>query len=116
MGAYDITKAMLIGEITTGLLGGFINSDYMVGNLAIKDMESNSWWSLSGNPAFSTIQPDNAYYNLYADVIFEVSSNTVYGVPYSDRFGTGPLVNTVNYNGTPINYWTIDIGAPLGTP
>lgn len=113
LGAYDTTKAMLIGEITTGLLGGFVNSDYKVGNLAIKNMVSNDWWSLSGNPAFSTIQPDNAYYNPYADVIFEASGNTVYGVPYSDRFGTGPLVNTVNYNGTPINYWTIDIGAPL---
>lgn len=113
LGAFDTTKAMLIGEITTGLLGGFINSDYKVGGQAIKDMESNSWWSLSGNPAFSTIQPDNAYYNLFANVIFNASNNTVYGVPYSDRFGTGPLVNTVNYNGTPINYWTIDIGSPL---
>lgn len=115
LGAYDTTKAMLIGEITTGLLGGFVNSDYKVGGVAIKDMESNSWWSLSGNPAFATIQPDNAYYNPYANVIFETSGNTVYGVPYSDRFGSGPLVNTVNYNGTPINYWTVDIGAPLGS-
>jgi len=111
--AYTTTVGMFIGEVTTGLLGGFFNSDYEVQGVAIKDMYSNQWWSLDPIVAFSTLQPDNEYYNIYAEVIFDKSGNTVYGVPYSDRFGQGPLVNTVEYEGTPVNYWVVDIGAPL---
>jgi hypothetical protein len=101
-----------IGEVTTGLLGGFFNSDYQVGGVYIKNMYSNQWWSLNPIVAFSTIQPQNPYYNIYAQVIFDTSHNTVYGVPYSDRFGSGPLVNTVFYNGKNVNYWVLCVGAP----
>ncbi len=113
--AYATTRNMFIGEITTGLLGGFLNSGHTSGGEAIKDMSSNQWWSLQPLVAFSQIQPDNEYYNTYADVIFQKSGNTVYGVPYSDRFGSGPLVNTVKYNGSDVNYWIVGVGAPLST-
>ncbi len=113
--AYNTTISMFIGEVTTGLLGGFFNSDYQPGGVppAIKNMASNQWWSLNPIVAFSKIQPLNPFYNIYAQVIFDASNNTVYGVPFSDRFGTGPLVNTVNFNNTPVNYWVLGIGAPL---
>jgi hypothetical protein len=113
LGAYDITRAMFIGEVTTGLLGGFFNSDYQVGGVALKDMYSNQWWSLNPIKAFFQIQPLNQFYNVYANVIFEESGNTVYGVPYSDRFGAGPLVNTVYYQGSNVNYWVLGVGAPI---
>ena len=107
-----------IGEITTGLLGGFYNSDYQVNGVALKNMPSNQWWSLNPIVAYQKIQPQNPYYNPYAGVIFGTSGNTVYGVPYSDRFGTGPDVNAVNYPSPGgvtyyVNYWKIGIGAPL---
>lgn len=111
--AYDTTRKMFVGEVTTGLLGGFFNSDYQVNGEYIKNMYSNQWWSLNPIVAYSTIQPSNPYYNIYAAVIFDKSSNSVYGVPYSDRFGSGPLVNTVQYNGASVNYWVLGIGAPL---
>lgn len=115
LGAYNTTLSMIIGEITTGLLGGFFNSDYKTPSMekAIKNMDSNDWWSLNPIVAYSTIQPLHKYYNIYAQVIFDKSNNTVYGVPYSDRFGQGPLVNTVLFDGKSINYWKVGIGAPL---
>jgi hypothetical protein len=116
LGAYSTTVAMFIGEVTTGLLGGFFNSNYVPSgqSTAIKDMASNSWWSLNPIVGYATIQPSNQYYNVYAGIIFNASGNTVYGVPYSDRFGSGPLVNTVYYNGSNVGYWTVGVGAPLG--
>lgn len=107
-----------IGEITTGLLGGFYNSDYQVNGVALKNMPSHQWWSLNPIVAYQKIQPQNPYYNPYSGVIFNTSGNTVYGVPYTDRFGTGPDVNSVNYPSPDgvtyyVNYWVMGIGAPL---
>ncbi|MHB8067832.1 MAG: hypothetical protein ACYDIC_08025 [Desulfobaccales bacterium] len=81
--AYDTTISMFIGEVTTGLLGGFFNSDYQPGGVppAIKNMVSNDWLNLNPIVAFSKIQPLNPFYNIYAQVIFDASNNTVYGVP-----------------------------------
>ncbi len=104
----------IIGEITTGVLGGFFNSNYVPSgsSTAIKDMASHQWWALNPIVAYSQIQ-SFPYYNVYAKVIFTISNNTVYGVPYSDRFGTGPLVNSVSYGGKNVATWVIGIGAPL---
>jgi hypothetical protein len=114
--AYFTTQNLFIGEVATGLLGGFFNSDYKVGSVAIKDMPSYQWWTLNPMVAFSTIQPAHPFYSLYSGVIYDLSKNTVYGTPYSDRFGK-VLINSVNYtkNGTTfyVNFWKIGIGAPL---
>ncbi|MFZ5451244.1 MAG: InlB B-repeat-containing protein [Thermodesulfobacteriota bacterium] len=120
--AYNTTVNLFIGEVTTGLLGGFLNcgvaSNYLPDNgAALKNVPSNHWWLQNPIVGFAGIQPNNPYYNVYANVIFDKSNNTVYGVPYSDRFGTGPVVNAVSYttNGVSyyVNYWVIGIGAPL---
>jgi hypothetical protein len=120
--AYNTTVNLFIGEVTTGLLGGFFNSNvasnYPPDNgAALKNVPSNHWWLQNPIMGFADIQPKNPYYNVYANVIFNKSNNTVYGVPYSDRFGTGPVVNAVTYtnNGVSyyVNYWVIGIGAPL---
>lgn len=66
--------------------------------------------------AFSAVQPDHAYYNTYAKVIYDNSNNTVYGTPYGDRYTNGsnnPAVYTVKYNGIDVASWVIGIGAPL---
>lgn len=113
----DTVKATIIGEISTGLLGGFFNSNYVPsgGSTAIKNMASNQWWALNPIVGYSQIQ-SLPYYNVYGNVIFTQSNNTVYGVPYSDRFGTGPLVNSVSYGGKNVATWKIGIGAPLPGP
>lgn len=114
--AYSVTQDMIIGEITTGILGGFVNSDYKVNGVAIKDMVSNKWWTLYPMVAFSEIQSEHPYYSQYSEVVFNESNNTVYGVPYSDRFGSGPLVNSVWYDGQDVNFWKVGIGVPVGIP
>ena len=72
--------------------------------------------------AFSQIQPLHAYYNTYAAVIFDKSNNTVYGIPYSDRFAQGtnnPAVFTVKYTDpttkvtSDVATWVIGIGDPI---
>ncbi|MEA4856003.1 MAG: hypothetical protein AAGU21_05135 [Solidesulfovibrio sp.] len=122
LNAYDTTKNKIIGDITTGMLGGFFNSAYIPAGKStpIKDMKSDDWWHLNPVVAFRTIQPLHQYYNIYGDVIFSMSGNTVYGIPYSDRFSNGtaqgPLVETVWYNGGSVGYWVVSIGAPLSAP
>jgi hypothetical protein len=112
---YDTCFRNFIGEITGGLLSGFFNSNYKPGgvNPAIKDMASNQWWGLNPTVAFSQIQPNHPYYNPYAGVIYGRTGNSVYGMAYSDRFVQGPLVETVSYKGTAVNYWVVGIGAPI---
>jgi len=120
LNAYNTALNNLIGEVTTGLLGGFFNSNYMVGGVAIKNMASNQWWSLNPMVAFATIQPLYPYYDPYSNVVFNDSQNTVYGVPYSDRFqntSNNPAVYTVQYTKQGVTYnvasWVVGIGVPL---
>ena len=120
LNAYNTTINLFIGDVTTGLLGGFFNSDYVPsgGSTALKNLPSGQWWALNPIVGYAEIQPNNAYYSVYSNVIFNATNNTVYGVPYSDRFGTGPVVNSVSYTtdggiSYPVNYWMIGIGAPL---
>lgn len=122
--AYDTTLSMAIGELTTGLLGGYFGSTVQGTTqggvtMPIGEMESQQWWSLNPRVGFSQIQTDSGHYNRYADVIWTSSGNTVYGVPFSDRFGSGPLVNTVQSPGPNpknVGYWVIGVGAPVGAP
>ncbi|MDQ7832130.1 MAG: hypothetical protein RDU30_10380 [Desulfovibrionaceae bacterium] len=122
--AYDTTLSMAIGELTTGLLGGYFGSTVQgttQGGVTkpIGEMESQQWWTLDPRVGFSQIQTDTGHYNRYADVIWTSSGNTVYGVPFSDRFGNGPLVNTVQTPGPnvrSVGYWVIGVGAPVGAP
>lgn len=116
--AFSKTKSVCVGEITSGLICGYVNSNYPVGSppVAIKNMVSDQWWSLSPVVAFATVQPAHAYYNTYARVIFDNSGNTLYSFPYGDRITNGannPALYSVSYNGTPVASWVVGIGAPL---
>lgn len=114
-GYFNTLKATAIGEITSGFLMGMVGSDIVpTGQTAkIKDMQSSDWWILKPTVAFAQVQPDKAFYNTYANVIYSESGNQSYSIPYSDRLGTGPLVNSVNYNGTDVTSWTVTLEPPI---
>lgn len=113
--AFNITQSLAIGEVTTGLLLGLIDSDSLSPSLdSLKNMPSQDWWTMVPMKAFSDVQSDSLYYNQYANVIYKASQNEVYSIPYSDRLGSGPLVNSVNYNGSAVSKWIITLDPPLG--
>ncbi len=105
---------LAIGEITSGLLMGFVNSSYVPsGSTPLKDMPSEKWWTLNPVVAFSDVQNNPNYYNQYANVIYKASNNGCYSIPYSDRLGRGPLVNSVQYNGETVDTWVVTLEAPV---
>ncbi|PWF41525.1 hypothetical protein [Massilia glaciei] len=121
--AYGITQSLAIGEITTGLLGGFPGSDATyeggAGSYAsydgqlYKDVPSVAWWNSSKVPSPSVLQPLHPFYNPYAQQIFDATGNQVYSIPFSDRFGIGPLMQTQLYNNTVVDTWVVTLGAPI---
>lgn len=87
--------------------------------IAIKDMRSREWWNFAptpGTPSAVTLQPSTANYNQYASIIQTASSNETYTIPYSDRLGTGPLIQTVQYNGKSVGTIVVGLAAPISAP
>ncbi|MBC2604216.1 PEP-CTERM sorting domain-containing protein [Puniceicoccus vermicola] len=109
-----------IGEITTAILMGFFGNTNEVNGTALDTMESNQWWQLDPMKAFDEIQPDNPFYNEWAQIIYDASNNGSYSIPFSDRLGSGPLVNSVQYTegGTSydIDKWIVGFGDPVDVP
>lgn len=128
---YSTTQSLAIGEITTGLLGGFVgsNATYTGGNgnpyaggngtyaqfdgMAYEDVPSAAWWNTEVIPSPSTLQPDDPFYSQYSEAIFNATNNEVYSIPFSDRFGKGPLMQTQLYNGTVVDTWVVTLEAPI---
>ena len=120
---YSTTQSLAIGEITTGLLGGFVgsNATYTGGNgtyaqfdgQAYEDVPSSAWWNTDVIPSPSTLQPNDPFYSQYSEAIFNATNNEVYSIPFSDRFGTGPLMQTQLYNGTVVDTWVVTLEAPI---
>ena len=115
-------QSQVIGEVGMGFAAGFVgstntNSSYGGGTVALGQLLSTNWWALP-NAAFANAQTNTNNYDQYAGVIAQYSSNSVYGAPYSDRFGTnGPLLQSVQLGSTNVNTWIVDLGAPLsGVP
>lgn len=104
----DVT-AQIAGEIATAFEAGFVGST----NPLIAGQPSDSWWTQSPTNAFSgaTTNPNN--YNQYGAIIADASSNTVYGMVYSDRWQPTPLINSVDLGGTNIGSWLITIEDPI---
>jgi len=119
-GVYNTVQATMIGEISSGMLGGFVNSatpSSQYGGMDVGSLPSYEWWTLSPQPVFSQLQPDNPYYNQYSSIIYDASDNGAYSIPYSDRFGSGPLINSVQApDGTSVGSWDITLGAPIPEP
>lgn len=115
-GAFGTTQAFAIGEITSAILMGFLGNTEVVDSTALNTLPSSDWWKLNPLVAFSEIQSNPDFYNEWANVIYAVSSNGAYSIPYSDRLGTGPLVNSVYYNGEYITSWDVGIFDPVSIP
>ncbi len=120
---YATTQSLAIGEITTGLLGGFVASSatYSGGKGAYskynektyKDMPSEAWWNTNVIPSPSILQPQEAFYSTYSETIFDATDNEVYSIPFSDRFGQGPLMQTQLYDSKVVDTWVVTLGIPL---
>ncbi|MGZ5026902.1 MAG: hypothetical protein ACXWE9_06430, partial [Methylobacter sp.] len=80
---------------------------------AYKDVPSVAWWNTNTIPSPSALQASNPYYNIYAQQIFDATDNQVYSIPFSDRFGNGPLMQTQLYNGQVVDTWVVTLGAPI---
>lgn len=106
-GLQDVT-AQVAGEIATGFAAGF------VGSTNFGSLPSDQWWGLDPTNAFGGATTNESDYNRYAAAIAEGSSNTVYGMVYSDRFTeASPLINSYQLNGTNVGSWLIGVGDPI---
>ncbi len=108
-----------MGEITTAILMGFLGNEAFVDGTALNTLPSYEWWQLDPMRAFDQIQSDPEKYNQWAQIIYDASANGAYSIPFSDRLGNGPLVNTVQFtkDGTPydIDKWVVGFGDPVST-
>ncbi len=112
--AYNITQNLAIGEITSAILMGFLANDTLVGGTPLSDMPSDEWWKLDPLQAFSEVQPTNdEYYNQWGNEIYDASTNGSYSIPYADRLGTGPLVNSVFFDNQYVTSWQVGIYDPV---
>jgi len=113
--AATIVYAQIPGEISTGYDAGFPGSTNTVAqypSTPLGQLASAEWWLLTNVIGFSDIQSTNGFYNQYADIIYRYSSNTVYGMTYSDRFTfSSPYVSAAPSIGS----WLVELGDPLHT-
>jgi hypothetical protein len=87
--------------------------------IAVKDMRSHEWWNFdpATSPTAQVLQPSSpSHYNQYAAIIQQASGNQTYTIPYSDRLGIGPLIQTVQYNGTTIGTVKVTLFPPISLP
>lgn len=115
---YNILQSLIIGEITSGFLFGFINSAEMIKGTPIKDMPSHQWWTLSPNAGYSAAHPNHAFYDPYAAVICATSGNQVYGAAYGDRFvnpAHNPTIESSSYQGKAVAKWEATLLPPITT-
>jgi len=117
VGADGIVEAQILGELSAGFAAGFIASTNVVaqyGTTPLGELPSSSWWQLSNAIAFEDVQAATNFFNTYANVIYQNSSNSVYGMVYSDRFVYNTtLVNAVSNGASPVGSWLVTIGDPL---
>ncbi|MEX1119562.1 MAG: PEP-CTERM sorting domain-containing protein [Terrimicrobiaceae bacterium] len=112
-GAYNITQNLAIGEITSAILMGFLANTMVVDGTPLNDMPSNEWWKLDPLQAFSEVQSNDDFYNQWGNEIYDASTNGAYSIPYADRLGTGPLVNSVFYDNQYVTSWQVGIYDPV---
>lgn len=115
--AGTVVNAQILGELSAAFSAGFIGSTNTVaqyGSTPLGELPSADWWNLTNVIAFADVQEATNFFNTYANVIYQNSSNSVYGMVYSDRFIHNPtLVNTVSYEGTNVGSWMVSIGDPI---
>lgn len=111
--AANIVRAQIPGELSAGYSAGFPGSTNTVaqfGSTPLGELPSGDWWNLNPIVAFSDVQSTNGFFNEYANIIYQNSTNSVYGMTYSDRFNNGsPYVSAAPSVGS----WLIELGDPL---
>ncbi|MDP0494816.1 MAG: hypothetical protein Q7Q73_01285 [Verrucomicrobiota bacterium JB024] len=111
--ALETLQNQVVGEITTAILLGFLGNEKNVNGTDLNTMKSYEWWQMIPLEAFDAIQSDPDFYNRWAAAVYDATDNGAYGIPYSDRLGTGPLVDSVLHDGYDIDKWEIDIFDPV---
>jgi hypothetical protein len=110
-------SSQIAGELSAAFAFGLAGStNTNAAGLVIGNMPSGQWWIASnGVVPFAGAQTNSAYYDIYASLISDASSNRVYGYAYSDRFGgsNSPLINDLSLNGTNVGSWMVTVGAPF---
>ncbi len=113
-------SAQIMGDVATGFTMGLVGStatNSQFGSTPLGELSTGQWWSMTNVKVFSDIQSSTNFYNQYANIIYQASSNTVYGTVYSDRFGASvqnPLINSVMDGTNPVGSWLVTIGDPIG--
>lgn len=111
--AANIVRAQIPGELSAGYSAGFPGSTNTVaqfGSTNLGSLPSGEWWNLNPVVAFADVQSTNGFFNEYANIIYQNSSNSVYGMTYSDRFNNGsPYVSAAPSVGS----WLVELGDPL---
>lgn len=115
--AGTVVNAQILGELSAAFSAGFIGSTNTVaqyGTTPLGELPSADWWNLTNVIAFADVQDATNFFNTYANVIYQNSSNSIYGMVYSDRFiHNTTLVNTTQYNSTDVGSWLVSIGDPI---
>lgn len=113
-------SSQIMGDVATGFTMGLVGStatNSQFGNTPLGELSTGEWWTMTNVKVFSDIQSSTNFYNQYANIIYQASSNTVYGTVYSDRFGASvqnPLINSVMDGTNPVGSWLVTIGDPIG--
>jgi len=112
-GAFNTTQNLAIGEITSAILMGFLANTTIVNGTPLNTMPSEDWWIIDPLQAFSEVQSNADFYNQWGNEIYDASTNGSYSIPYADRLGTGPLVNSVFFNNQFVTSWEVGIFDPV---
>ena len=114
--------AQVLHDLTSGYNFGFINSATVDPHTSKAfGTEASSVWFQNAvtSVAYEGLQPNNPYYNQYANLIDQASQGTCYGFPYADAI-PGVTLNTVQYPATqpptPVTGWNILIGTSGSSP
>ncbi|MFP9115895.1 hypothetical protein ACLI1A_18285 [Flavobacterium sp. RHBU_3] len=88
----------LFGWITGDLLGGFnigaIGSTVKVDNKEVGTLPSSEWYNIPQSNMFSNLQPNNPFYNQYAEVLSKTTE--AYNFPYTDRIKDSGVLVSLN--------------------
>lgn len=100
-------EAAAIRDIYAGFNLGVWGSTEEVNGKPLGEFTSKEFFDLASVEFFfSNAQPDNPdFYNAYAEIIAQLSNNSVYGFPYSDVLG-GQFIN-LDPSGNPVLTLTI---------
>ncbi|MDX2227580.1 MAG: hypothetical protein SFY92_10895, partial [Verrucomicrobiae bacterium] len=126
--SFDITQQDPVGDYTTALGLGLINSPVTNSQFPSQSqgsLSSYQWFyqnnganqpkGLTNGTYFLAAQPGTSNYNSYIQSILDGTSNTVYSIPYGDRVPSNNVLLSTVANGTnDVGSWVITLGGTIG--